>query len=134
VYQPTTGSGVVNAKIPATNTGYIPNGGTDIVSNPAGNFHNNSETDVNRNPIGAKELINAGVALNNIIAFGDDFTITNPPYDYKNDTVTEKDYLIYTPEPSANDLLKLSKYLSSLAILALAFNYAENSQYISLIL
>jgi hypothetical protein len=133
-YQPTTGSGVVNAKIPSTASGYIPNGGTDIVSNPAGNFHNGAETDINRNPIGAKELINAGVALNNTIIYGDDFSLVNPPYDYKRDSATqEQDYLLYNQQPNASDLSSLAEWLVSVSFFALAFNYASNSMYIGII-
>jgi hypothetical protein len=103
-YQPTTGSNNIGALVPATVDGYIPNGLTDIVSNPASNGHNGAETDINRNPIGAKELVNAGIPLNNIISYGD--TLAHPSYN--RGTTTETDYLVFDGALSADDTTRLT--------------------------
>lgn len=95
---------------------------------------NGAETKIDRNPIGAKELINANVPLNDIISYKDDFNSTVAEDFKKQSNNIETDFLIYNSALNEADsvLLNDNGYLPTYFD-GFAFNTYKNSQYIPII-
>lgn len=98
-------------KIPALPDGSGASDG-NAITNIAGSWHNGAETKINLNPGGNADLIAAGVAANYTVEFGDDFTIADPPWNYKREAGgIEQDYILMAVEPSAKELSRINSYL-----------------------